>query len=129
MASPEETLAAVVSGDAALVALIGDRFFPIGTKQGPASPYVTYQRISTAGAAHLRGASNLDWPRFQFNVWGDTLASARAVADALRTLLDAVEHTAAGLTIECTFKDERTSFAEDTRKPGVSQDYLVWHSR
>lgn len=127
MASPEQTLTAVVTGG--MSGLIGDRFFPIGTRQDVAYPYVTYQRINTRGAGHLSGASNLDWPRFQLNVWGDTYSSARAVADALRTLLDRVEHTAAGLTVEATFQDERSEFSEATRKPGVSQDYLVWHSR
>lgn len=129
MASPEETLTAVVTGDAGLAALIGDRFFPIGTRQDVAYPYVTYQRIATPRAKHLNGKATLQWPRFQLNIWADTKAQARAVADALDTLLDAVEHTAAGLTIECTLQDDRSAFDEATRKPGVSQDYLVWHSR
>lgn len=129
MASPEAALYAALTADAGVSALVASRVFPKGGRQGVDYPYITYQRISTQGAAHLTGASDLDWPRFQLDVWGHSFATARAVADAMRTALDAVEHTAAGLTFTATIQDERSDFDGETGKCRISQDYFIWHSR
>lgn len=130
MASIGEALVAAVTADGAVAALIGTRFFPVGARQGASYPYATWQVISTQGAAHLDGPSNLDWPRVQINAWADTAMAALALAEAVRAAIDGIPSTAAGLSFVATLQDQRGPAPdEETRKFGVSQDYFLWHER
>ncbi len=130
MSTPEAALVAVLNADASVAAQIGTRVFPIGGRQGTAYPYATYQRISTAGEPFLDGPSDLDHPRFQIDTWGDTALAALTAANAIRTAIDGVEKTGAGLTISATFQDQRgPTLDEETRKFGCSLDFFIWHER
>ena len=125
MASPEAALVAALNANAGVSAL--GPVFIAGGRQGTAYPYATLQRISTAGANHLDGASNLDWPRFQIDAWGVTAIAALNLAEAIRTAID--HQTIAGSSYP-TFQDQRGPAPdEETRNFRVSQDYLVFHER
>jgi hypothetical protein len=130
MASIEAALVAALTGEASVSALAGSRVFPIGGRQGAQYPFITFQRISTQGAAHLDGPSTLDWPRFQLNLNGDTADEARELAEVVLLFLDGREHSAAGMTFTATFQDQRgPTLDEVTKKFGAQQDYLLWHER
>jgi hypothetical protein len=133
MASIEAALTAAVTGDATLAGLLGTRFFLIGARQGVAYPYATYQRISTAGAAYLDGDANLEWPRFQIDVWAKTALEALDIAEAIRAFLcptPTVERTGAGLRFTASFQDQRGPTLDDeSRNFGVSQDYYLTYGR
>jgi hypothetical protein len=133
VASIEAALTAAATGDAAVSGLIGARFFLIGSKQGAALPYATYQRISTAGAEYLDGDTNLEWPRFQIDVWAKTALEALDIAEAIRTFLcptPTVERTGAGLSFTASFQDQRgPTLDEETRNFGCSQDYYLTYER
>lgn len=121
---------AALNADAGVAAQVAGRVFPVGGRQGAAYPYVSFQRISTAGAAHLDGPSTLDWPRMQIDAWAETAAQAMAVADAVNTALDGQTVSAAGLEFFATRQDLRGPGAdEETRKFSVSIDYYLWHER
>jgi hypothetical protein len=129
MATIEAALTAALTAEATVSTLVGTRVFPVGGAQGKPYPYVTYQRISTQGADHLDGASNLEWPRFQIDTWGTTLASATEAANVIRTFLDHVQRSGGGLSFYATLQDERSDFDLETGKHRVSQDYLFWFAR
>lgn len=130
MPTIDAALVAALNAEATVSATLGNRIFPVGGRQGQAYPYATYQRISTQTAAHLDGPSDLDWPRFQIDIWGQSVPSLWAAADAIRAFLEAATHTAAGLTFTATFQDQRgPEIDEETRNWRVSQDYLLWHER
>jgi hypothetical protein len=130
MATIEAALVAALTAETTVSALVGSRVLPVGGGQNKVYPYVTYQRISTQGAAYLDGPSNLDWPRFQIDVWGTTALSALTAAEAIRTFLDSIERSGAGLSFIATFQDQRgPDVDEETRNSRVSQDYFFWHSR
>lgn len=129
MATIEGALTSALTGNAGVAALVAARVFTKGGRQGTAYPYVTYERISTQGAAHLDGPSDLDWPRFQIDVWAETALSAINVANAIRTAIDGLE-TAGSPAFYATFQDQRGPSADDeTKKFNVSQDYFIWHER
>jgi hypothetical protein len=130
MASIDAALIAALTAAPTVSALAGTRVFVAGARQGSTYPYVTVQRISTQGAGHLGGPSNLDWPRFQIDVWGTTALSALDLAEAIRVAIDGVTTTAGGYSFSATLQDQRgPSPDEETRNFGVSQDYYIWHSR
>lgn len=125
----EVALTAAVLAEASITDLIGQRFHAVGEQQAT-YPYVTWQGISRPGAPHLDGPSNLDWPRFQIDSWGTSALEALTVAEALRSFLDRVERSGAGLSFYGEFEDQRgPAFDIDTRHWGVSQDYFLWHAR
>lgn len=129
MATIEEALVAAVLAEDSITDLIVQRFYPVGEQQAH-YPYATWQRVSTQGAGHLDGTSNLDWPRFQIDVWGASALEALTVAEAMRTFLDRVERSGADLVFYGEFEDQRgPAFDIDTRHWGVSQDYFLWHAR
>lgn len=126
----EAALTAALVSDAAVSALIGNRAFPIGGRQGAAYPYVAYIRVSTQGTASLTEPSGLDYPRFQVDSWGQTAAQALAVGEAVRALLGFGDVTAAGLTFSGSFQDQRgPDKDEETGNWRVSQDYYLFHER
>lgn len=130
MASLEAALIAALTANAGVSALVVSRVFIAGGRQGSEYPYVTLQRISTQGAGHLDGPSNLDWPRVQIDVWGTTGLSVLNVAEAIRTAIDGITVSSLGLAFDATFQDQRGPAPdEETRNFRVSQDYLVFHSR
>jgi hypothetical protein len=115
--------------DGGVSGLVSDRVFVWGSRQGTAYPYVTAQRISTAGASHLNGPNTLEWPRFQIDCWAQTALAALNCAEAVRAALDNI--TVAGdPTFTATFQDQSGPAPDgETRSFRVSQDYLLFHSR
>lgn len=130
MASIEAALIAALKVNASVAALVVTRVGIVGGIQNALYPYVTIQRISTQGAAHLDGASNLDWPRFQIDCWGTEALSALNAAEAVRTAIDAVPLTSLDRVFTATFQDQRGPAPdEETRNFRVSQDYFIFCER
>ena len=129
MASVEAALIAALKASSGVAAAVVSRVFIVGGRQGAEYPYVTIQRISTAGARRLDGASTLEWPRFQIDSWGATALDALNAAEAVRLAIDNI--TVAGdPPITATFQNQDGPRPdEETRNFRVSQDYLVFHSR
>lgn len=84
----EEGLRAYLLADATVSGLIGTRFTPLAEAQRQARPYAVYQRISTEIIRSLKANSGLRWARVQVDCYGDTYASAKAVAHAISERID-----------------------------------------
>lgn len=86
-----EALVAAVKADAALIALIGTRFFPQGASpRGGVLPYGTYQEItSESPAAGLDGDGELVAPWIQVDFWHTEPQPARRARRALKAMLGA----------------------------------------
>ncbi len=126
MASLEAALIAALKAAADVAGLVGTRVFIAGGQQTAAYPYITIQRISTQGAGHLDGPSNLDWPLMQIDAWGETALATLNTAEAVRSAIDAVP----GLNFSATLQDQRGPAPDEvTRNFRVSQDYLIFHAR
>lgn len=80
----------------AVKALLGTtplRVYPAGEAvQSVAKPYATYQTISGLPENYLGTRADADSYTVQLDIYADTLAAVRAVADACRTALEAVAY-------------------------------------
>lgn len=126
MASPEAAVIAALKS----ASVASGRVFIHGGRQGSEYPYVTVQRITTAGAAYLDGASNLDWPLIQIDCWSPVALTALTIAEAVRAAIDGVDITTTDPAFHAVFQDQRGAAPDDeTRNFRVSQDYHVYHER
>jgi len=129
----EEGLQAFLAANAGLVALISGRVYHRALPQGVVLPALTWQRISTPRlAAHdTSGSTGTAHPRFQFDAWATTYASAKAITDALRAALNGYKGTMGALnpvTVQGALVDnERENSDPDTGLEWISSDYIIWH--
>lgn len=127
--SIDAALIAALKANSGVAALVAMRVFVFGGRQGSDYPYVTIQQISTSGAPHLDGPSNLDWPRFQIDSWGTSALDAANAAEAVRTAIDGVP-IAGNPDFYASFQNQSGPAPdEETRNFRVSQDYFLFHER
>lgn len=83
----------LLSAAPAVTALVADRIYGFGdAAQGVTRPYITWFTVAGTPENLLSGAPPLDRFRCQVDCWGDTPASATAVAIAARDALEAAGH-------------------------------------
>lgn len=89
-------LFATLYASAPVKALLGTtplRVYPAGeATQETAVPYAVFQTITGTPENYLGTRSDMDGYTVQVDVYGATLASARACADAIRTALESVAY-------------------------------------
>ena len=66
---------------------LADRVSPHPAPAGSARPYVTYQRITGNRHATLNSGAGAPRATFQVDVWGDSKASVRPLADSIMDAL------------------------------------------
>lgn len=59
---------------------VGVRVFPLVAPQGTASPYITFQRISSLDTGTMDGTESLDMGRFQIKVFAKTYEESVLIA-------------------------------------------------
>ena len=131
MANIETALLNKMTGHAGLAALVGNRVYPGKMPETPTYPCVVYYKVSiTDVAAHGR-TNDILQPRFQFNVWALTYASAKLVKEQIWqclhnwgpatqngvSILDAVQET----------ENDVGSWDDAVKVYGITTDYLVSH--
>jgi hypothetical protein len=127
----EEGLVAYLKADATLTGLIADRLYPGCAPRNAAAPRVTYSRVSTFRPSVLEGHSGMPTTRLQLDVWGDTLATTRAVTRRLLTLLNGYsgamgdEHAAASLVDDQRTDHERPEDGSDVATYRETLDVLL----
>lgn len=85
--SAETELYAVLSGSAGLTALVNLRIYPDAIPENEPLPAVVFVRAGTNPTYTIGGVLVCEDARFQISAWGNTRASAEAVADQVATLL------------------------------------------
>lgn len=66
-------------------ALVGTRVYPVIAPQNAQYPCIVYQRIS---GTEQMGTTQIREARYQLSCWGETFASAQAVATQVRVALE-----------------------------------------
>jgi hypothetical protein len=84
----EEALISLVLADAAVAALIAERFYPVGVPQDDPLPAATYQMISAGREQNMAGPDGLVEARFQVNCWAGTYVAAYELAEKVRLCLN-----------------------------------------
>ena len=86
----------ICAANSAVTALIGSspvRLFPFGeAPQGVTKPYVAWQIVGGSPENFLNQAPDADTFSIQIDVYGDTEASARSVATAIRNAIQNRSH-------------------------------------
>ncbi len=135
MAVLEEGIASYLEEYAGLVALIGDRVYPMMIPQGATLPCLTYQRISTPRIVthDTSGATgDLARPRFQFDAWATTQKAAKAITDQVRAALNgktgSIGTAPNNITIRAALaENEVPEYIPDAKLYRSRSDYRIGH--
>lgn len=83
----DDTIYSVLVADAALVALRGQRLYPLEAPQDSLEPYQTYVRVSDVPWTVLDGTIVFREARYQISCYATNRRDARAMAEATITAL------------------------------------------
>lgn len=127
MANIGEAIYARLNGDATLTGKLNGGIYPYTPKVTPARPYISYQLINQTERPHAMNKDPaLVIDRYQVDVWADTYADMIAVTDEVQRLLSRWRGTAAGVTIDASYQDDRRDlFESDTELFRRSTDYSI----
>jgi len=98
----EQAIYRLFAADAALIALIGTRLYPVYLPQTERKAAVVYQQLAETESLTVDGATGLIKARFQFTCWAPSHAAVLSVARALGTLLADYSGDLKGITIAHT---------------------------
>jgi len=114
----------------AITALVGSaddaRIHPHMSAQGAAAPRITYERAATRSATHLRGHSGFRVSVVHVRCYGSTLATADALAEAVKVNTQNQRGTWSGTTINHVFCSDGFDDEAFQRKPASDEkDFVV----
>lgn len=114
---------AVCAADAGVTALLGvspTRLYPFGeAPEGIEKPYAVWQLVTGSPENYLAGRPDIDGYTLQVDVYGTTVASARAVTTAISTAIELKANVSrwGGETKDTETKLYRSSFDIDWLVP------------
>lgn len=134
----ERALFARLSGYANLSALVSARIYPGEAPQNVADPFVTYQRISGPRVRSIGGPSGHGLPRFQFDAYSRSFATAVSVATQIRKALDGFKGTLTDSSSpslwsvriqQCSLQSDRhfVDAEPEGNWHNISADFLIMH--
>lgn len=88
----QSDLYAAITAHPGLTALIGTRLYPNEAAQESPTPFIVYYEFATPREQTIDCTIAVSKPRIQYSIYGETFASALAVADQLRAALDATSY-------------------------------------
>lgn len=116
--------------DPTLSGLIGTRLHPLTLPQGSTFPAISYQVVTNSHFHTLGGPVDLERPRIQFDVYATTYMVMDAVAEALRTALDAASGQlggSPGIMVQGAFLDmQRDVYESDPQLYRRTMDFFLW---
>ncbi len=125
----EDGLFSFLSGEQTISDLVGSRIFPLKLPQAVTYPAVTYQRIDTERIRSFGGPSGLAHSRIQLDLWDKTYSGVKALADAVRRVLDGFKGLMGAEDIGgvSLLSDSDSPFESGVEVFRLSQDYSIWH--
>lgn len=132
MAEIEQALFTRLSGFSGLAALISARIYPMRAPQAATLPFVVYQRLPGGERVTAMGADpGVSFSPFQFDCYGQTYPSAKAVGTQLRYALERWRDANSNPEVLDSFI-ERDQDLDPMEEPvtelfRVSQDYRIAH--
>lgn len=124
----DDAVRAHLVADAALLALVSSRIYPVTLAQQPTLPAITYRRV-TVWPTHDRSSRRADIARtrYQIECYGANYDSARAVSaalkDALATLTKASDPAISHALVQSEFDD----FEPEPGRWRAIVDVYVYH--
>jgi len=96
MATVEQAIVERLKTSAAVNALVSTRIAPWEQKQSEALPYITYFRVSSDREHTMSGSNGFCHAMIQIDCWAETYATAKDVAEAVRSVMDGYRGTIKG---------------------------------
>lgn len=125
----EQALYNHLSTNPGLVAVAGDRIYPLKRPQGCTYPLVTFFRVS--GPRQRTFGASTGKPRFQVTCWAKSYAETKAVADAVIAAMDNFSGPLGGpggVPVQAIQLDNETDDGEpDTGIYATFLDFFIWH--
>lgn len=119
----------VLTSDAGVAALAGDRVFTEVLPQASAVPAVVFTEVAGDDDVALDGPTGASSRRVQIDSWAKTRAEATALGVAVKASLASHVGAAAGFSVEGAFLlSERWDFDAETSLYRTSQDFEIWTS-
>lgn len=125
----EDALRALLVGDVAVTALVGQRVYWGTIPQGSAAPSVAMYVITRLSSYTMQGSDGLEESRIQIDVRDTELARAWQVRDAIKSLISGYRGTVQGIALQGLFLvSERQRFESIGSESfhTVSMDVQVW---
>lgn len=134
MASFGEALYNILSTDADVSAIVGDRIMPLVVTQGTALPAIRYQLINTEPVDTKDGVADCDFLNVQVDCFTNErkadsggYTQAADLAKKVRTALDRKSGTFSGFAIDqITFENENDNFDEEMKIIQKSLDFKIF---
>lgn len=115
----------LLTTDAGVSALVGNRVFPAVMEQGVTMPAICYTIISAGRISALIQDTDLVETLVQVDCYSETYPQARDVHQAVRAAMQRYQGTNAGIVIDdVVVEDERDIREEETKLFRTSVDYL-----
>lgn len=121
----EQAIYDILSKDADVSAIVGDRIFPIMIPQGEKKECITYQKINSDPTNDKDGVSKLDVIKLDIDLWGSKFSVLKDLKNKVRTALDRFDGTNSGFTIRIIFESERDLFDDDVNRFHINQTYSI----
>lgn len=127
-----EAVRALLIADSTISGIVSTGIYPLIAPQGSSLPCIVYQRISGPRISAHDGPSGLARPRYQYTCIAATYAAAKALANAVREVLDGYSGTTNGVQIETILIENEMdvyNFETDERASSYSViiDCVIWH--
>jgi hypothetical protein len=124
----------ILSNNAALTAVVGNRINPLRLPQGSAFPAITLHVISNVPHMSKSGPSKTDFARVQIDTYGTTYQSAYQTAELVRSALEVqTPGVFNGVTVQVIEYDGENEMEEDQAGFAgichVSQDFIINYNR
>lgn len=125
----ETELIDYLTADADIIALVGDRIYPLVAPKDTPLPYLVCTKVSGPRKYTHQGKSGLQRPRMQVSVYGEryfTSGSTPGVKDMAETVMAVIEAwpNAEGVKI-AQIEDEKDLIDPDTKLPYIPIDFFV----
>ncbi len=126
----EDTLRTQILADGGISALVSDRYYPGVLPQDPTYPAIVSQKVSDFDEGTLTGVANVVRARVQLTVWASSYVDARAVTDAIRSLVDGAYGTWSGVKIgSVRIENDQDAYSEEAEIYGRRMDVMILYHR
>jgi len=117
----EPNIFSVLTGDAAVSALVGTRVYPIKLPHEPTYPAITYSRVASEKVNAFDGYKGLEDARIQVDCWASTYAQAKDLAEkVISAMINATPFKA-------RVASDTDLYDDDTGTYRVSVDFYIWY--
>lgn len=120
----EEKIYSVLSGDAAVSAIVGSRIYPERAPQTPQLPLVTYSRVSTSFVHTMVSDASTRRARVQITCWAPSYAAMRDLSDKV---ILALRDYSGGPIVRAFLENEGPDlFDADLQAYGRVLEFGIW---